>query len=180
MATKNYSDLLKSPKWQKKRLEILNRDGFRCSKCGDEESTLHVHHRTYIKEFKPWDYQNDNYITLCESCHADIHNPIKVTDNSGIIDPSDFLKVAPDFSLYFSEIGNHEGVWTLKARTYFDYNKMIFQLGLLIGYAWFDCQFEIYNANNLLLIDQEVFFLYDMEESKKIGISLNTIYPPAD
>ena len=33
MAT-TYSDKLKSPKWQKKRLEVLNLRGFKCEKCG--------------------------------------------------------------------------------------------------------------------------------------------------
>jgi 5-methylcytosine-specific restriction endonuclease McrA len=32
---KTYSELLKSPKWQKKRLEIMSRDKFTCKKCGD-------------------------------------------------------------------------------------------------------------------------------------------------
>ena len=34
----NYSKLLQSPKWQKKRLEIMNLRGFKCEECGEEES----------------------------------------------------------------------------------------------------------------------------------------------
>ena len=42
-----YSEKLKNPKWQKKRLEILNRDNFTCIKCGDKETTLQIHHFKY-------------------------------------------------------------------------------------------------------------------------------------
>lgn len=66
----NYSQKLKDPRWQKKRLEILGRDDFECKICGDSKSTLHVHHRAYIWGNDPWDYMDDVFITLCESCHA--------------------------------------------------------------------------------------------------------------
>lgn len=64
-----YSEKLKSPKWQKKRLEVLNRDDFTCTLCGDTESTLHIHHKSYKKNTEPWDYELDNFQTLCEVCH---------------------------------------------------------------------------------------------------------------
>lgn len=67
---KTYFEKLKDPRWQKKRLEIFNRDEFRCITCGDKESTLNVHHLKYEKGFEPWDYDNKCLITLCESCHA--------------------------------------------------------------------------------------------------------------
>lgn len=65
----NYSEKLKSPKWQKKRLEILKRDEFSCQLCGDEESTLHVHHIGYSSD--PIKTPNELLITLCESCHSE-------------------------------------------------------------------------------------------------------------
>lgn len=66
----NYSDLLKHPKWQKKRLEIFQRDEFTCKVCGDTEATLHVHHKEYTNGHKPWEYDNSNLITVCEDCHV--------------------------------------------------------------------------------------------------------------
>src|SRR5688572_27139770 len=63
-----YSELLKDPRWQKKRLEILNRDKWFCQACIDTESTLHVHHIKYTSKF-PWETPNHLLITLCESCH---------------------------------------------------------------------------------------------------------------
>lgn len=65
----SYSDLLKDPRWQKKRLEILQLDAFRCRACDSTKKTLHVHHLYYIKGNDPWDYPNDALITMCFECH---------------------------------------------------------------------------------------------------------------
>lgn len=62
-----YMDKLKNPKWQKKRLEILQRDEWRCRLCGDAETTLHIHHLEYSGQ--PWQAHNDKLITICEDCH---------------------------------------------------------------------------------------------------------------
>ena len=65
----SYGDKLKDPRWQKKRLEVLERDDFTCQKCCDTETTLNVHHRVYFKNKDPWDYLDTDLITLCEKCH---------------------------------------------------------------------------------------------------------------
>lgn len=64
---KSYSEKLKHPKWQKKRLDILNRDEFKCKQCGSEEDMLNIHHICYDGD--PWNVSDDLLITLCESCH---------------------------------------------------------------------------------------------------------------
>ncbi len=66
----NYSDKLKDPRWQRKRLEILNRDDFTCKLCQDTKSTLHVHHKKYEAGKDPWEYENENFETLCYVCHS--------------------------------------------------------------------------------------------------------------
>jgi hypothetical protein len=70
---KSYYELLKSPHWQKKRLEILEAANWSCDNCGDKEKTLNVHHRIYIKGRKPWEYENDQLEALCEECHKTHH-----------------------------------------------------------------------------------------------------------
>lgn len=70
MANQTYSEKLKNPLWQKKRLEILNRDNFTCVLCSDTETELHVHHKEYKWGNKPWEYDNDNFLTLCKRCHS--------------------------------------------------------------------------------------------------------------
>lgn len=52
----SYYDLFKHPKWQKKRLKILELAGFECERCGAKNKTLHVHHKYYEKGLKPWEY----------------------------------------------------------------------------------------------------------------------------
>jgi hypothetical protein len=65
--SKFYSQKLLDPRWQKKRLLILQRDQFTCRRCGNSEATLHVHHLDYKGE--PWDITDSCLITLCEFCH---------------------------------------------------------------------------------------------------------------
>jgi hypothetical protein len=71
--SKAYSNQLRDPRWQKKRLEILSRDNFSCQICGNEKETLMVHHRYYIQNREPWDYPENLLVTLCSSCHENEH-----------------------------------------------------------------------------------------------------------
>jgi Zn finger protein HypA/HybF involved in hydrogenase expression len=71
--TSSFTEQYKDPRWQKKRLLILNRDEFSCQNCGDEDSTLHVHHKSYEWGLPLWDYDGELLITLCESCHGTAH-----------------------------------------------------------------------------------------------------------
>ena len=64
-----YAKKLRSPKWQKMRLQILERDKFTCRHCGETEKPLHVHHCFYNKGAQPWDYESGTLVTLCEDCH---------------------------------------------------------------------------------------------------------------
>ncbi len=70
MKNPTYSQLLRDPRWQKKRLEIMQRDKFTCQNCKDTESTLNVHHCFYKEDSSPWEYPNSSLITLCEKCHT--------------------------------------------------------------------------------------------------------------
>lgn len=77
MTTNNkstYYELLKHPKWQKKRLEILEAANFECECCGGKDKTLHVHHKYYKKGLKPWEYPDHSLLCLCEDCHILYHN----------------------------------------------------------------------------------------------------------
>lgn len=67
-----YSEKLRDPRWQRKRLEILSRDNFTCRLCGDAKNTLHVHHIFYTRGAEPWDHQNDVLVTVCVDCHEDL------------------------------------------------------------------------------------------------------------
>lgn len=73
MAKKTYSEQYRSPKWQKKRLEVLNAADFQCQDCGSKENTLNVHHVIYHKGREVWNYTNDELMVLCEKCHENRH-----------------------------------------------------------------------------------------------------------
>lgn len=67
---KSYKDKLLDPRWQKKRLKVLERDNWECKWCGDKENTLHVHHKKYAKSGNPWDSPMEDLKTLCCNCHS--------------------------------------------------------------------------------------------------------------
>ena len=65
-----YSMKLKDPRWQKRRLEVFNRDDWTCQECGSKTKTLNVHHKSYIYGLEPWEYEDDYLVTVCEVCHS--------------------------------------------------------------------------------------------------------------
>ncbi len=69
----SYRDQLRHPNWQRRRLEILDRAGFACECCQDGESTLHVHHKRYVKGRMAWEYDDSELVALCETCHEVAH-----------------------------------------------------------------------------------------------------------
>lgn len=77
MQKTKYSEKLKDPRWQKKRLGILERDGWTCQRCFDSESPLAVHHLRYVPGWEPWDYPEHLLLTLCENCHEYEYQTVK-------------------------------------------------------------------------------------------------------
>ncbi|HWW29928.1 MAG TPA: HNH endonuclease signature motif containing protein [Steroidobacteraceae bacterium] len=73
-----YSEKLRDPRWQRRRLEKLNEAEFTCEICTDTRTTLHVHHRVYERGRNPWDYDLDDLEVLCEGCHEIKHEQLAV------------------------------------------------------------------------------------------------------
>ena len=76
LSKEEYAKALQHPKWQRKRLKIMERDKWRCKDCGNTEAQLHVHHLKYTKKY-PWTELDINLITYCNSCHAKAHKIVK-------------------------------------------------------------------------------------------------------
>lgn len=110
-----------------KRLEILQRDDWACTFCGDKEKTLHVHHRQYIKGRMPWEYEEEFLTTLCFECHEEITNEKRLFDASSrailegdheqvrgyidmIVARRDCSSIGPGSYEYFMGAGDHMGV----------------------------------------------------------------------
>ena len=72
----SYAEKLQDPRWQKRRLEVMERADFRCQWCGCGDETLHIHHGCYYKagapelvSMEPWEYPLDALWCLCATCH---------------------------------------------------------------------------------------------------------------
>jgi len=68
-----YAQQIKHPMWQKKRLEVLEYQGFECQNCGTTKDQLHVHHPFYRRGAMIWEYERHELQTLCNKCHKDAH-----------------------------------------------------------------------------------------------------------
>ena len=68
-----FFDQYRDPRWQKKRLDVFERDVFACTECGARDKPLHAHHRRYIRGAPVWAYKAFMLLTLCEDCHEAVH-----------------------------------------------------------------------------------------------------------
>lgn len=66
-----YAEKLRDPRWQSKRLEVLERDKWSCVVCGRRDKELHVHHGYYEYGKEPWDYATCTLHTICDECHEE-------------------------------------------------------------------------------------------------------------
>lgn len=69
---------LRDPRWQKKRLIILERDGWKCQECGATDKNLQVDHLIYAPTGRPWDVEDKDLRTLCDGCHRTISELRKI------------------------------------------------------------------------------------------------------
>lgn len=60
----------KDPRWQRRRLEVLDAYGWTCQRCRCTDKQLQVHHNFYIKDRMPWDYDDLQFDVLCDDCHV--------------------------------------------------------------------------------------------------------------
>ena len=99
------------PDWNRIRLAVRTRDGFRCQACGAAESGREhdVHHKIPFKAFSSVVEANqlDNLITLCSSCHRKAEQNVRI--RSGLAGLSYALsQLAPLFLMCdLSDLGVH-------------------------------------------------------------------------
>lgn len=66
---KQYNAYLKTPQWQYKRQQVLERAGYQCEGCRISKA-VHVHHTTYENLYDELLFQ---LVALCVSCHNKLH-----------------------------------------------------------------------------------------------------------
>lgn len=66
---RTYAEKLRDPRWQKRRLEVLEAAGWKCSYCERSDGELQVHHLAYMRGRDPWDYPDTGLRSACVECH---------------------------------------------------------------------------------------------------------------
>lgn len=69
-----YAQKLQDPRWKAKRIQILERDKYKCQWCGIRDALFDVHHHYYLAGREPWDYPDCSLVTLCRDCHSKYGN----------------------------------------------------------------------------------------------------------
>lgn len=65
------------PRWQRRRLQVMESVGFQCENCGSKDTTLNVHHKRYRGDQKPWEYEDWELACYCEKCHKKWHDSME-------------------------------------------------------------------------------------------------------
>lgn len=155
-----YTQKLKDPRWQRKRLQVLQRDSWACLRCKNDQATLHVHHKFYTKGLEPWEYADSELETLCEKCHQEEHLEFE-SGEGGILKVCDFIALHPNVRIYFYRIDNHEGMWTLYVRPSINLND-IAALHAIITYIRLLSIF-------IELVDNEIILITGSGDGKSDG-----------
>ena len=72
----SYASQIKDERWTAFAAGIRKQRNF-CECCRRSGIVLQVHHLFYEFNRNLWDYDGDEVIVLCESCHKDIHEQLK-------------------------------------------------------------------------------------------------------
>ena len=77
-----YNAILDSPEWRACREWVFANKGRYCSYCKSGWN-LRVHHKYYLKypdgeHIKPWEYNIDCYMVLCDDCHKKVHEKYQI------------------------------------------------------------------------------------------------------
>lgn len=129
----DFKDQYKHPLWQKKRLDVLSEHGFFCSSCESEEKQLHVHHKRYVKGRRIWEYNNEEFLVLCNDCHESVHFGKGVFEE--VIsrgETADYLSYA---ALLFNVVGASVHPNDHVEQGLDSYNKTLMQIGSFARHA---------------------------------------------
>ena len=77
-----YDLLLETDEWKQCRKNVLNIRGRNCEWC-KTNNNLQVHHKYYLKypngkHVKPWQYNIEAFLVLCDTCHKKAHQKYKI------------------------------------------------------------------------------------------------------
>lgn len=67
------SDERNSSRYRNWRKKVFERDNFTCQHCGQRGGELNAHHVKPFAKYKKLRFEVDNGLTLCVSCHRNVH-----------------------------------------------------------------------------------------------------------
>lgn len=59
------------------RLSVFERDKYTCQRCKKRGGILNAHHIKSYKDFPNLRYELSNGVTLCETCHKNLHKEMR-------------------------------------------------------------------------------------------------------
>ncbi len=77
LGSSSYANQLSDPRWRAFAQEIKSTRRF-CECCKRADVATQVHHPFYDFDRKLWEYSPGEVIVLCESCHHELHDQLKV------------------------------------------------------------------------------------------------------
>ena len=92
-----YSDKLRDPRWQQRRLRVLDTHRWACEDCGGTKEQLEVHHCYYLRGNEPWEHGDNLLMCLCAHCHQRRQNLEEMAKQS----LSEILRLLPADELEF-------------------------------------------------------------------------------
>lgn len=66
------ADLRNAPRWKSFRQLLLSAREHKCQNCPRRE-LLEVHHRYYFAGHRVWEYEAEDVLVLCKTCHSLVH-----------------------------------------------------------------------------------------------------------
>ena len=146
-----YADLLRDPRWQRKRLEIFERDQWTCQICGATDRELQVHHLRYRRGCLPWEYGNVDLRTLCRPCHRNEGVELVLVDRNGSDSNEPSVWFRSVTGILFDGSDNGAYVWSEPDRTKPNARVSIFCLPSGDDPAASDATLEFEARNRLVL-----------------------------
>lgn len=191
-----YEDLLKDPRWQKRRLEIMQRDNFTCQHCGNglnDGISLNVHHIRYRRNLMPWEYDDTDLTTLCEKCHKEEHSAkTKANRNLYKVGKGKLVffrnllkeeRLTPDDKIILSYVLTHETannkrlseILNINRKTVISSMKKIKELRLIEqkSYIFSGGYFELTKLD-ILKGDLLIFYSFLKDKSSRYGYCIDT------
>ena len=90
-----YSQKLRDPRWQKKRLEVMDKANWKCERCKASDKELQVHHGMYEYGLEPWEYDHHVLWCLCRDCHEEVtETKRRISVWIGATSPSDYAFIS--------------------------------------------------------------------------------------